>query len=54
MLFRSIASDAADAIAAARTAPGQIATLIAPADATWEEGAGIAPVPAIPERAKAD
>ncbi|RKQ70048.1 acetolactate synthase large subunit [Oceanibaculum indicum] len=50
----TIAADAADAIAAARTAPGQIATLIAPADATWEEGAGIAAVPAIPERAKAD
>jgi acetolactate synthase I/II/III large subunit len=30
--------DAADAIVAARTAPGQIATLIVPADAAWSDG----------------
>jgi acetolactate synthase I/II/III large subunit len=34
----SVGRDAAEAIVAARTAPGQIATLIAPADATWNEG----------------
>lgn len=30
--------DAADAIVAARTAPGQIATLVVPADAAWSQG----------------
>ncbi|KZD07781.1 acetolactate synthase large subunit [Oceanibaculum pacificum] len=49
-----IADDTVEAIVAARTAPGGIATLIAPADTTWEEGAGIAETPAIPERAKVD
>src|SRR5882672_8459229 len=33
----AVAGDAAAAIAAARTAPGQIATLILPADAAWSE-----------------
>src|SRR6185369_7578501 len=33
----AVASDAAAAITAARTAPGQIATLILPADAAWSE-----------------
>ncbi|MBU2090116.1 MAG: acetolactate synthase large subunit, partial [Alphaproteobacteria bacterium] len=51
---QGIAADTAEAILAARTAPGQIATLIAPADTTWEEGAGIVQTPAIPERAKVD
>ncbi|MFK5595489.1 acetolactate synthase large subunit [Methylobacterium sp. HMF5984] len=49
----AIAADGADAIAAARTAPGRIATLILPADTAWNPGTGIAPVPAIPERARA-
>ena len=35
---RSIARDGADAITAARTAPGQIATLILPADTAWGPG----------------
>src|SRR5438105_458488 len=34
---QTIAFDAAEAVRAARMAPGQIATLIAPADATWDE-----------------
>jgi acetolactate synthase-1/2/3 large subunit len=34
-----VAHDAAEAVAAARTAPGQIATLILPADVSWGEGA---------------
>ncbi len=34
----SIGSDAMNAIAAARTTPGQIATLIVPADLAWSEG----------------
>ncbi|RVU16587.1 acetolactate synthase large subunit [Methylobacterium oryzihabitans] len=51
---RDVARDGADAIVAARTAPGGVATLILPADTAWEEGTGIAPTPAIPERARAD
>src|ERR1700726_2949178 len=48
---QSIAADGAAAIAAARTPPGQIATLILPADTAWNEGAGPAAVPAAPKRA---
>jgi acetolactate synthase-1/2/3 large subunit len=44
----SVAADGAAAIAAARTPPGTVATLILPADTAWNEGAGPAPVPAIP------
>src|ERR1700683_5181804 len=43
-----IGSDAADAVVAARTAPGQIATLIVPADVSWSEGGTIAAIPALP------
>ncbi len=44
-----VAQDAAAAVAAAKTAPGQIATLILPADACWSEGSqGVAPMPPIP------
>ena len=48
---KSIAADGAAAIAAARKLPGQIATLILPADTAWNEGSGPAPVPpsAVPE-----
>jgi acetolactate synthase-1/2/3 large subunit len=42
-----IAHDAAEAVVAARTAPGQIATLIVPADVAWGEGGSIAAVPAL-------
>jgi acetolactate synthase I/II/III large subunit len=35
-----VAADAARAVEAARTAPGQIATLILPADTAWGEAAG--------------
>ena len=42
-----IGRDAAEAIVAARTAPGQIATLIVPADVAWSEGGAIAAIPAI-------
>src|SRR5579859_4839743 len=41
----SVAADGAAAIAAARTPPGRVATLILPADTAWNEGAGAAPVP---------
>src|SRR5205085_2548210 len=43
---RAIAADGALAIAAARLPPGQIATLILPADTAWNKGSGPAPVPA--------
>ncbi len=38
----NVARDCVEAIAAARTAPGQIATLILPADAAWNEGGEVA------------
>jgi acetolactate synthase I/II/III large subunit len=41
----SVAADGAAAVAAARTPPGQIATLILPADTAWNVGTGPAPVP---------
>jgi acetolactate synthase-1/2/3 large subunit len=41
----SIAADGALAIAAARTPPGQIASLILPADTAWNEGSGPVAVP---------
>lgn len=44
----AIGRDAAEAIAASRTAPGRIATLIVPADFAWSEGGAIAAVPVIP------
>jgi acetolactate synthase-1/2/3 large subunit len=44
-----IGRDAAAAIVAARTAPGQIATLIVPADVAWTEGGAIAKIPDAPK-----
>jgi len=41
--------DAAEAVIAARTAPGQIATLIIPADVAWSQGGAIAAIPAVPK-----
>ena len=40
--------DASEAVIAARTAPGQIATLIVPADVAWSEGGSIAAIPVLP------
>lgn len=40
--------DAADAITAARIAPGQIATLIIPADVAWSEGGTVSPIHPLP------
>lgn len=40
--------DASEAIIAARTAPGQIATLIVPADVAWTEGGSVAAIPDLP------
>lgn len=42
--------DAAEAVAAARTPPGQIATLVLPADVSWSESAGPAPAVQPPAR----
>jgi acetolactate synthase I/II/III large subunit len=47
---KSIATDGAAAIAAAKSAPPQIATLILPADTAWNEADGIAEVPVDSQR----
>jgi acetolactate synthase-1/2/3 large subunit len=39
----TLAADGARAVAAARHAPGQIATLIVPADCNWNDAQGVAP-----------
>jgi acetolactate synthase I/II/III large subunit len=46
-----VGRDGMDAIVAARTAPGQIATLIVPADVAWSEGGSAASLPALPKPA---
>ena len=43
-----VGRDAAEAIIAARTAPGQIATLIVPADVAWTDGGTVAALPVLP------
>jgi acetolactate synthase-1/2/3 large subunit len=48
----TVGADAAVAVQAARTSPGQIATLILPADTAWDEGGVVAeklPVPPAPQ-----
>ncbi|HEX2116531.1 MAG TPA: acetolactate synthase large subunit [Alphaproteobacteria bacterium] len=47
----AIAKDTADAIVAARTPPGGVATLMLPADVAWSDGTGPIKVPAPPARA---
>ena len=47
---KAVAADGAAAIAAAKSAPPQIATLILPADTAWNEADGIATVPADTQR----
>jgi len=42
-----IGRNVAEAVVAARTAPGQIATLIVPADVSWSEGGSLAAIPAL-------
>jgi acetolactate synthase I/II/III large subunit len=47
----AVGADAATAVQAARTSPGQVATLILPADTAWDEGGVVAaalPVPPAP------
>ena len=46
---RSVARDGAAAIAAAMAPPGRIATLILPANASWNEADGPAPLPSVEE-----
>jgi acetolactate synthase I/II/III large subunit len=41
---RDLAGDAADAVAAALGPPGQVSTLVLPADVSWSEGAAVAAV----------
>ena len=48
---RSVARDGADAVAAAMAPPGRMATLILPADASWNEADGPAPLPPVEGRA---
>ncbi|MCK1680152.1 acetolactate synthase large subunit [Bradyrhizobium sp. 147] len=47
-----VAADGAAAITAARTAPGQVATLILPADTAWNEGSGPVAVAEPPKRTR--
>ncbi|MEX2615270.1 MAG: acetolactate synthase large subunit [Alphaproteobacteria bacterium] len=47
---KTVAADAAEAIAAASAPPGQIATLILPANTAWEDADGPASVPPPPKR----
>ena len=49
----SVGADAAVAVQAARTAPGQIATLILPSDTCWNEGGVVAAPLPVPERSPA-
>jgi acetolactate synthase-1/2/3 large subunit len=49
---RAIAADGAAAIAAARTPPGQIATLILPADTAWNDADDVAAVAPMAARAR--
>ncbi len=50
----ALSRDAADAIVAARGLPGQVATLILPADVSWGEGGVPAVVPPMPQPPVAD
>src|ERR1700761_6097566 len=49
-----VGRDAAVAVQAARTAPGQIATLILPADTAWDAGGVVAEALPVPERPQAE
>ena len=44
-----IGHDGAEATVAAQTAPGQIATLVVPADVAWSDGGAVAKIPAVPK-----
>lgn len=53
MSTEALCRDAAEAVAAAMGPPGQVATLILPADVSWSEGAQSAPPPALQPKAAA-
>ena len=49
---QDVGADAATAVQAARTSPGQIATMILPSDTCWDDGGVVAdplPVPGVPQ-----
>jgi acetolactate synthase I/II/III large subunit len=54
LFSRELGLDAAAAVLAARTSPGQIATLIVPADVSWSDGASVAPALAVPNSPRPD
>ena len=54
MRTEDLCQDAVDAIQAARGLPGQVATLILPADVSWGEGGKPAPPPPLPDPPVAD
>ncbi|TVQ29206.1 MAG: acetolactate synthase large subunit [Wenzhouxiangella sp.] len=54
MRTEDLCNDAAEAIQAARGLPGQVATLILPADVSWGEGGKPAPPPPPPQAVPAD
>jgi len=47
----NLGSDAVEAVVASLTPPGQIATLIIPADAAWSDGGKVAALPVLPRAA---
>jgi acetolactate synthase-1/2/3 large subunit len=49
-----VGRDAAAAVQAARSAPGQIATLVLPSDASWDEGGVVADALAVPSPSALD
>jgi acetolactate synthase-1/2/3 large subunit len=49
-----VGADGAVAVQAARTWPGQVATLILPSDASWNEGGVVAPALPVPAAPQAD
>ncbi len=50
----SLGADALDAYRAALGPPGQVATIVVPADVSWGPGGVVAPPPVLPERAPLD
>lgn len=51
---KEVGKAGAEAVAAARTPPGQVATLILPGDTAWNEGAGVAEALPVPARTAVD
>lgn len=51
---QALSQDVVEAVTAAKGPPGQVATLILPADVSWGEGAGALPAPVLPAPPLAD